>query len=146
MFGTGRTILNHGSTPTGSPNTSVAQELFTAVGHLMGTATFDLDTSRLDYAALRDVEAYETYVALSTRFRHFDLRRLTTSADRLGFWLNVYNCLVIHGIIALGIEESVKEVRGFFRRIAYDIGGWHFSPDDIEHGILRAIAAATLSP
>ncbi|MDA2916407.1 DUF547 domain-containing protein [Nitrospinae bacterium AH_259_B05_G02_I21] len=103
----------------------------------METATFDLDTSRLDYAALRGSEAYEAYVDLSSRLRRFDLRQLNSRADRLCFWINVFNCLIIHGIIALGIEESVKEVRGFFRRIAYNIGGWRFSPDDIEHGILR---------
>ncbi len=137
MFGTGARILNHSPTPIDVPDTSVAEELFTAVGRIMETATFDLGTSRLDYAALRDVEAYKDYVALSAGLRRFNLRQLASRTDRLGFWLNVYNCMVIHGIIALGIEQSVKEVRGFFRRIAYDIGGWHFSPDDIEHGILR---------
>lgn len=140
MFGTGPRILNHSPIPIDLPDTSLAEELFTAVGRLMETATFDLDTSRLDYAALSGAEAYEAYVALSSRLHRFDLRQLTTRADRLSFWINVYNCLVIHGIIALGIKESVREVRGFFRRIAYNIGGWRFSPDDIEHGILRGNA------
>ncbi|MEE9305822.1 MAG: DUF547 domain-containing protein, partial [bacterium] len=146
MFGTGPRILNHGPTPIDVPDTSVAEELFGAVGRLLGTAAFDLDTSRLEYTALRDAEAYVAYVAISSSLRHFDPRQLTTRAERLGFWINVYNCLVIHGIIALGIQDSVKEVRGFFRRIAYDIGGWRFTPDEIEHGILRGNARHPYGP
>ena len=45
---------------------------------------------------------------------------------------------MIDGIITLGIRSSVKEVIGFFRKVAYRIGGYIFCADDIEHGILRA--------
>jgi hypothetical protein len=45
--------------------------------------------------------------------------------------------MVIHGVVELGIRDSVKEVTRFFRRICYDVGGMEFSADDIEHGILR---------
>ena len=45
--------------------------------------------------------------------------------------------LVIHGVIELGIRDSVKEVRGFLRRVKYRVGGTLLSPEDIEHGILR---------
>jgi hypothetical protein len=45
---------------------------------------------------------------------------------------------VVHGIVELGIKRSVWEVSNFFSRIAYRVGGMDFSPDDIEHGILRA--------
>jgi hypothetical protein len=34
----------------------------------------------------------------------------------------------------------VREVAGFFDGIAYDIGGRPWTPDDIEHGVLRANA------
>ncbi len=37
-----------------------------------------------------------------------------------------------------GVRESVREAVGFFSTIKYIIGGYRFSPDDIEHGILRA--------
>ncbi|MQY57052.1 DUF547 domain-containing protein, partial [bacterium] len=35
------------------------------------------------------------------------------------------------------IKNSVKEAPEFFRKIKYQIGDYLFSPDDIEHGILR---------
>jgi len=55
----------------------------------------------------------------------------------IAFWVNLYNVIVIHGVIELGIRNSVKEVRNIFRRIQYQIGDMYFSPEDIEHGILR---------
>ncbi|MBW1869015.1 MAG: DUF547 domain-containing protein, partial [Deltaproteobacteria bacterium] len=33
---------------------------------------------------------------------------------------------------------SVREISNFFTHIAYNIGGYTFTPDDIEHGILRS--------
>jgi len=44
---------------------------------------------------------------------------------------------VIHGVIELGLQKSVKEVNWFFDRITYEIGGYRFSLNDMEHGILR---------
>jgi len=74
--------------------------------------------------------------------------RAPPASDRkaaLAFWIQVYNALVIHGALHFGVQKSVKEVPGFFRRAAYRIepldggaGGLLFTPDDIEHGILRA--------
>ncbi len=45
---------------------------------------------------------------------------------------------MVDGIIALGVTRSVREVPVFFRRVGYEIGGRFFSPDHIEHGVLRA--------
>jgi hypothetical protein len=56
---------------------------------------------------------------------------------RLAFWINVYNALVLHAIVALGVRTSVRRVWNFFGRARYTIGGLGFSLDDIEHGILR---------
>ncbi len=70
--------------------------------------------------------------------RNYDLELLKTRQEGLSFWINIYNTIVVDGIIQLGIKSSVKEVMGFFSRIKYIIGGYSFSPDDIEHGILRA--------
>jgi len=62
---------------------------------------------------------------------------LTGREERLAFWINLYNVIVNHGIIALGIKDSVKEVWNFFRRVYYRIGKYYYCPDDIEHGVLR---------
>ena len=36
-----------------------------------------------------------------------------------------------------GLPNSVLEIENFWRRTSYNIGGYIFSLDDIEHGILR---------
>lgn len=61
---------------------------------------------------------------------------LKTREERIAFWINLYNVIVMHDVIELGIRDSVKEVRSFFTRVQYIIGGTAFSPDDMEHGIL----------
>jgi hypothetical protein len=66
-----------------------------------------------------------------------DLAGLTRPEEKIAFWINLYNVIVIHGVIALGVKDSVKEVWNFFRRVYYQIGPHHFAPEDIEHGILR---------
>jgi hypothetical protein len=69
--------------------------------------------------------------------RSFDLPFLKGRGQRLAFWINIYNTAVIHGVIELGLERSVKDFPGFFDRIMYEIGGFYFSLNEIEHGLLR---------
>ncbi|MBW1932876.1 MAG: DUF547 domain-containing protein, partial [Deltaproteobacteria bacterium] len=57
--------------------------------------------------------------------------------EQVAFWINMYNVIVIHGVVTLRIRDSVKEVRNFFKRIHFQIEDMLFSADDIEHGILR---------
>ena len=65
------------------------------------------------------------------------LEALETQAERLAFWINTYNALVIEGIAALEIRQSVWEVPHFFARISCCIGDLTFNADEIEHGVLR---------
>ena len=97
----------------------------------------DIERGIVRYKDIRGSEAFERYKALSSGLRSFDLKRLEAREQRLSFWVNVYNTAVIHGVIELGLQKSVKEFPGFFDRVAYEIGGRPFSLNDIEHGILR---------
>jgi hypothetical protein len=45
--------------------------------------------------------------------------------------------MVFHAVVGLDVKRSVREVRGFFRRVAYRVGGHVVTADDVEHGILR---------
>jgi hypothetical protein len=97
----------------------------------------DVKSGVVRYKAIRGSEAFERYKDLSGRLRSFDLRALESRNQKLAFWINIYNTAVIHGVIELGLERSVRQVPRFFDRIAYEIGGHHFSLKEIEHGILR---------
>jgi hypothetical protein len=122
--------------------TSLAAELKMAMSRLKAQAISE-DGFRVNYAALRESDAYVEYR------RHFlpRLAGLEPSAtgsreERIAFWINLYNALIIDAVISFGVQRSVTEGRlgllTFFRRAAYNIGGHCISCDDIEHGILRA--------
>lgn len=97
----------------------------------------DPERGIVQYHAIRNSEQFGKYKDLTRRLRSFDLQSLKDRGQRLAFWINIYNTAVIHGVIELGLRRSVKEVYHFFDRIVYEIGGYRFSLNDMEHGILR---------
>jgi hypothetical protein len=97
----------------------------------------DPEKGLVHYRAVRGSEEFERYKDLTRGLKSIDLRSLQERNQRLAFWINIYNTAVIHGVIELGLEKSVKEFSGFFDRVMYEIGGFHFSLNEMEHGILR---------
>ncbi len=106
-------------------------------------AAIDAEGRHVDYDRLSASEAYAALRHdLTPRLRDLDLSTLATREQRLAFWINLYNVLILDATITLGISRSVTEGRlgvvSFFRRAAYGVGGQRFGANDIEHGILRA--------
>ncbi len=97
----------------------------------------EVEKGVVHYKAIRGSEEYKTYKNLTKRLQLFDLHSLQERNQRLAFWINIYNTAVIHGVIELGLEKSVKEFSGFFDRVMYEMGGFRFSLNQMEHGILR---------
>jgi len=97
----------------------------------------DAEKGVVHYGAIRGSEEFERYKNLTKGLQLYDLRSLRERNQRLAFWINIYNTAVIHGVIELGLEKSVKEFSGFFDRVTYKIGSFHFSLNEMEHGILR---------
>lgn len=129
-------VLNEAPPSGGESGADVAARLKEDIHRLKGEF-YDPETGGVDYAALRSSEAYRRYAADTALLSRFDLRALKSREERLAFWINLYNALVIHGVTALEIRESVREEPRFFRAVAYRVGSLTFTPDDIEHGILR---------
>ncbi len=103
----------------------------------------------VDYAALRAHPLYDDFRHCTGKLRGFDPSTLPHRNARLAFWINLYNALVLDGVIALGVQRSVTERRAgiaFFRQAAYIVGGQRVSCDDIEHGILRTNRGHPLFP
>jgi GH15 family glucan-1,4-alpha-glucosidase len=136
----GSIVLND-SEPGGEPGEEFSPgELVPRLKRAMNTlrgAFFDTARGRVAYELMAGSRPYEEYLRLSYALKRMDPGLLEGRRERTAFWVNLYNVIVIHGVIALGIRDSVKEVSNFFRRVKYRIGDMHFSPDDIEHGILR---------
>jgi len=131
-----RVVINNGPVPEKNLALDVAAQLRSDINRLKGEF-YDLERGHVDYVAMRESEAYRQYAADTALLRDYDLARLGSREEKLAFWINVYNTLVIHGVIELDIRQTVREDNHFFTRINYEIGGMTFCPDEIEHGILR---------
>ncbi|MBM4273904.1 MAG: DUF547 domain-containing protein [Deltaproteobacteria bacterium] len=129
-------LLNDGEPQEEVSPQEMAARLKSAMDNLRGTF-FEAGTGRIAYERIQQSESYQAYLKLSNNLKTMDLRMLARREERIAFWINLYNVIVIHGVIALGVKDSVKEVWNFFRRVYYQVGRYFFSPDDIEHGILR---------
>lgn len=127
--------LNRGREPRpGGPG--IGRELFAAV-QAMKAEAYDPGCNCFDYTALAGSDCYSQYRACSAQLLEFDPSVLQTRQERLAFWINLYNALIVDAVIAFRLKESVQEDRGYFRRAAYVVGGQRYSADDVEHGILR---------
>eukprot|EP00762_Andalucia_godoyi_P001587 ANDGO_00245.mRNA.1 hypothetical protein len=117
----------------------IAKRLKSLTNKLKGAAV-DVDRGVVDYASLASSDVYADLVCTAQELAHVKSPAECGSSteERTAFFLNLYNVLVMHGIIALQIKNTVLEIPTFFRGIAYRIGDLTFTPDDIEHGILRA--------
>jgi hypothetical protein len=142
-----RDVLNlppDGASALGQPTLdgpALAVALKAAVNGFKATA-IDAAGLTVDYRQLRGSPAYAEYwTTLTPQLQTYDPARLATRGERLAFWINLYNALVIDAVIAYDVRGSVaSEWAGlaFFRTAAYAIGGHRCSLEDIEHGILRA--------
>lgn len=92
----------------------------------------------IDYAALAASPEFKEYAAAARALVPFDPATLRTTRAKTAFWINAYNALAVHAVVALRVEGSVGAAPDFFARAAYRVGRSCLSLDDIEHGILRA--------
>jgi hypothetical protein len=100
----------------------------------------------VDYARLESSPALAIYRSWVACLRSFDLTALTSHEQRMAFWLNLYNALIIHAVINRKVLRSINTERGAFDRAAYVINGLRFSANDIEHGVLRGNRSHPLVP
>jgi len=138
-------FLNDGEPGYDISQKEIATRLKITMNILRG-AFFDTRRGRVAYERMRQSEVYKEYLELSSSLKKMELNILKKREERIAFWINLYNVIVIHGVIELGIKDSVKEVWNFFRRVQYKICDLFFSPDDIEHGILRGNRRPPHSP
>jgi hypothetical protein len=104
-------------------------------------AEFMDEQGQVDYAALKVSPAYATFQDQTALLRTFDPFFLSTREEKLAFWINLYNTLILDAVISLNIKRTITEQMagvGFLQRAAYIVGGQRLSADDIEHGILRS--------
>jgi len=114
--------------------------------NVLKAESFDTGHGRVDYARRYASPTYAEYCKCARRLQSFDPGMLASNAERLAFWINLYNALIVDAVIQFRIKRSVNETPGFFWRAAYDIGGQRYCAFDIEYGILRANAPHPVIP
>ena len=58
--------------------------------------------------------------------------------EKLAFFINLYNMMAIHGILAWGYPVGTLERRKLFGEFKYVVGGCTYSASVIANGILRS--------
>ncbi len=110
--------------------------------------TRHVDAGGVDYGALAaaadDLRAYAALLALAGP--RTTPERFPTRNDRLAYYLNAYNALVLLGVVEHWPIESVRDVRaplapgggfGFFYGLHFRLDGDEISLNDLENEILR---------
>ena len=98
----------------------------------------------VNYNKLRKSRELEDFVFLCSSLNFISLEILGSlpESQRMSIFVNIYNALIMHATCVLGAPDDNPSSRtAFFNGSTgarYAIGGHFFSPDDIEHGILRA--------
>lgn len=102
-------------------------------------------TGKVDYQSISKSHEFADYAELAEKLKYIDLSTLSVN-EKKAFFINVYNALVIHGIVAksshLGFYGSLISRLHFFAETSYDIGHRLYSLNEIENGILRGNKAS----
>ncbi|KAG6733091.1 hypothetical protein I3843_01G201400 [Carya illinoinensis] len=57
--------------------------------------------------------------------------------EKLAFWINLYNALIMHAYLAYGVPRSDLKLFSLLQKAAYTVGGHSFSAAAIEYVILK---------
>ncbi|CAB1328818.1 unnamed protein product [Coregonus sp. 'balchen'] len=90
----------------------------------------------VDYKAMSLSPVFERYCELAVQLQRVELLSLTRE-EKLAFFINTYNALVIHGNLRMGAPTNMWQRYKFFNYVSYLIGGEVFTLQDIENGVLR---------
>jgi hypothetical protein len=113
-----------------------ARILFQSASAMKAEAVDPL-TGQVDYAALADSEAYQRFQEVARSLPNCEPAQITDRDERIAFWINLYNALILDAVVRYQIRGSLLRHFGVFRRAAYNVSGMRFSADEIEHGVLR---------
>lgn len=122
-----------------SRENSLAEDIKGALNQIKSLAMNE--NGKMDYLKLVGDPLYQSFRELVGELQNFDFQNLSNREEKLAFWINLYNSLVIDAVIQENIQDSVTESRlgilSFFQKAAYQVNGLRFSLTDIEHGVLR---------
>jgi hypothetical protein len=117
------------------PTTIVLNEIVLRIYDMFQNSLSE-DGKRLNMSTLSSSNEFREFSHATSELQKVDLTTLN-SKEKLAFFINIYNMLVIHGHVIHGIPESGLQRYQFYNNTKYQIGGQLYSLNEIEHGILR---------
>ncbi|CAI8006756.1 Glutaredoxin-C3 [Geodia barretti] len=91
----------------------------------------------VDYRGISKSHKFEAYVRATAELKRVDLLSLSVS-EKIAFFVNVYNALVVHGFVVLGPPTNHLKRYRFFSSTSYIVSGRCYSLNDLENGVLRS--------
>jgi hypothetical protein len=127
----------HGVVNDKEPKTaaSICERLTKIMSAILESYASD-DRQHVDYVAISKSEEFRRYLNMTQDLQRVNICELSEN-EKLAFFLNLYNAMVIHAVISVGSPEGVIDRRSFFNDFLYLIGGHPYSLAIIENGILR---------
>lgn len=132
------TALNAGETSQCEPKP--ADELGEEIRKLIlkiYTAFLSPDGKKVNYQGIGNSAEFEKYKQLTRQLHRVRISE-SNREEKLSFFINIYNALVIHANIVHGPATNLWQRYKFFNTIRYIIGGESYSLQDIENGVLRS--------
>lgn len=95
------------------------------------------DGRKVNYKGISTSSEFDVY---KTRTKELQRVQIATASreEKLAFFINIYNALVVHANVVLGPPNGLWQRYKFFNTVKYIIGGHSYSLQDIENGVLRA--------
>ncbi|BBM98437.1 hypothetical protein MPTK1_1g13540 [Marchantia polymorpha subsp. ruderalis] len=87
---------------------------------------------QLGYAA----QALQRFRSLVEQLPAVDPRGMSHT-EKLAFWINLYNALMMHAYLAYGIPRNDLKYFSLLQKAAYNVGGHSFNAATIEFSLLR---------
>lgn len=151
--GSGYNVATSGTGMIKNNESDLEQDFITVSGKLSKLALtleqqyMSKDGRSVKYNEIKASELYKQYCSfVNTYLLDLDIvkvARVTKECsqerlwDLLAFWLNMYNCIVIHALIEYG-QYNKNKLSDFFSRVGYRFkNNVSFTLDHIEHGLLR---------
>ena len=91
----------------------------------------------MDYIAARNSQEFALLEEAACEIQCISMKDMDDTT-KTAFGLNLYNVMIQHAFIKVGIAKTGSQRGAFFSGVSYNVGGHVLSLDDVEHGILRA--------
>ncbi|XP_057490345.1 uncharacterized protein LOC130776217 [Actinidia eriantha] len=95
------------------------------------------DGKHVDYRSIHGSEEFARYLRIVEELQRVDLQAMPKE-EKLAFFINLFNMMVIHAILVWGHPAGALERRKLLGDFKYVISGCTYSLSAIQNGILRA--------